>query len=179
MKSLILTVFLMLIFLPACEEQSSSNTQKNVLSERERMSKINQLLVNSQIDLSDMDSTLPYEQVTVNLDKYLYASSGSVEIIARKRGILLNNNKVITSIRVFIKTPDSKTNKTYSVLFDKKMLIKSVLLGFNLSVVSILKDESDDTIIEFSALVREKGQPAKRVEAFKVQMENNQLTLLQ
>ena len=174
-----LKYFLILIFLPACENQSSNNTQKNALSEQERMAKINQLLVNSKIDISDMDNKLPYEQAIVKLDKYLYASSGSVEITARKRGVLLNNNKVITSIRVFIKNPDSKTNRTYSVLFDGKTLIHSVLLGLNLSVVSILKDESDTAIIEFSALVREKGQPAKRVQTFKVQMENDQLTLLQ
>lgn len=178
MNPLILIGFFIFIFLPACGEQSSGNTKQNALSEKESTAKINQLLVNSQIDLSYIDSELPYEQATVKLDKYLYAFSGSVEVIARKRGVLLNNNKVITSIRVFIKNPNSKTNRTYAVLFDGKTILHSVLLGSNLSVVSIIQDESDDSIIEFSALVRKEGQPAKRVQTFKVQIKNDQLIFL-
>ncbi len=178
-KYKILIIFF-IIFSSCDDSKSGKNTGKNTLSEKETIAKIKKTLINSKINLSQLDSALPYNLKIVKLDQHLYAFSGSVELTARRRGLLWENGKVLTSLRVFINTTEEKTNKTYATLFDEKAkkMINFVLLGSNLSVVSVIESESDDSIIEFSALVREGGRPAKKVKTFKVEIKNNKLTLL-
>ncbi len=193
MKSAVLFVFLSTLFF-ACENNGEIQRADQSLSEKERSAKIESILQNCQITISDIDNTLQYNEDTVKLDQYFMAFSGSTRIRVRKRGVLLENNKVVTSLSVSGDDNTTNTapstgastyvairNTVYVALFDgtEKKLINSHSLGSYLSVVSVIADESDSSIIEISALVRSASAPASEIKTFRIELTEDTFTILE
>ena len=188
----IISILFLLNSIIACGD---TQTVHRSLTEKEKKAKIKEILKQSQITISEIDETLSYNENTVTLNKYFNASSGATYIRVRKRGVLLDGNKLITSFSISGggrgnggKTTTSPTpgsyfvpnSDTYAGLFDgnKKKLISTHLLGSYLSVVSIVENRSDSSVIEISALVREAGAPASKIQTFQVTIENNTIKSL-
>ncbi len=96
--TIVTAVFFMLSLTTACEE--GAQTVHQSLSEKERLNKIKNLLTLCQITVSEIDSTLSYEEDTVTLNKNFTAYSGSTVIRVRTRGVLLSGNKVLTGLSI-------------------------------------------------------------------------------
>ncbi len=149
--------------------------------QRQQETKINAFLIGSQVSLSKIDNTLQYNEETVELDKNLNAFSGSTRVTVRKRGILLEDNKILTTLIVYTKIDyTSRTyvlpkNPVYVVLFDgdNKELISAALLGPYLSVISLLPDSSNT--FNISALFRQVngGQFTSELKSFTANIEDD------
>ena len=178
MKTILITfLFLSISFMPACRKKSDSDTI--TADEKETEAKIENLLIGCQITISELDSSLQHESDIVKLDNTLVAFSESVLIAARKRGVLLDNNKIVTTLNIYIKKEGQVAHDTYVALFDgnAKNLLSSILMSSYLSVLSVLKNKSDNSLIDIDALVREQGKPADKIQKFQVRVENDTITL--
>jgi hypothetical protein len=172
-----------LVFVFSCGKKT--NPTKALIEEKKSEAKIKELLTGCQVNISEIDSTLPQTD-SVKLDKTLVAFSSSIGIFVRNRGVLLEDNQVVTSLNIRVKTQSGSAKKTYIGLFNgrEKKLLSSVFIGSHVDVISITK-ESDSTtkesnsITTVDALIREPGKPASKIQTFKVKTENNIVSLIQ
>ena len=178
---LILILLLFFNFLSGCDDRQATDLVSE-MSEEKREIKIKNLLIGCQVKISSLDSTFLYDEDQITLDKQLSAFSGSTNLFARKRGVLLDNSRVITSLSVrdISRSEVFGANKVYMALFDgkAKKLLSSVFIGGNISVISILQDSSKEYLIGVDAIVRQGEQPAKEVRHFDIEVKNNTITLL-
>ena len=164
-----------------------SPAKRNPAEQKKQEAKINTFLIGSQITISKIDNTLQYNEERVKLDKNLRAFSGSTRIAVRKRGALLDDNKILTTLTVYTKTDYTNDtyvppeNPVYVALFDgeKKELISATLLGTHLSVISVLQDESDNSVIEIAAFPRtvSSEQPTSEIKDFVVKLKGDVITI--
>ena len=167
-----------IIFISACGNKNKGDPNA-IVDEKELEAKIKALLVGCEINISELDNTLQTTD-TLKLDDTLYASSRVARVYVRNRGVLVNENHVVTSVNVRKgNVKEGLPRSVYVALFDGKgkKLLSSVPLGPHFDVLSILKDKSDDTIVLVDALVREQGQPAKKIQIFKVKVMDGTLAL--
>lgn len=176
---LLVLLFFIISLTPACGKKSDSG--KITVDEEKTEAKIKNLLFDCQIKISEINNTLQYETDIVKLNDSLSAFSGSIKVVVRNRGVLLDNNKVITSFNIHEIKDEQIIYNTYIGLFDgdAKKLLSFVLIGPYLSVISVLKNKSDNSLIDVDALVREQGKPAKKIQKFQIKVENNTITTLQ
>ena len=165
-----------LVFAFSCGKKA--DPKKTLAEEKEEEAKIKELLIGCQITLSEIDDTLQPAD-PVKLDKTLVAFSGSVGVFVRNRGVLLENNQVVTSLNIRTKTQAGGAKKTYIGLFNggKKTLLSSAFIGAYFDVISITKEKN--SIINVDVLVREPGKPASKIQTFKVKTESNTISLIQ
>ncbi|MDE0119784.1 MAG: hypothetical protein OXM55_07240 [Bdellovibrionales bacterium] len=162
-----------------CDDSPVSKVDPVVQKQQE--AKISTFLRGAQINLSKIDNTLQYQEETVELNQNFKAFSGSTRLAVRKRGFLLEDNKIITTLTVYTKIDyTSRTyvlpkNPVYAVLFDgnSKELISAALLGPYLSVISVLPDDSNT--FNISALSRQVNgeQFTSNVKNFTVNIEED------
>ena len=163
--------------LTACENDGKKGAGTKSATGKPQLVTVRKWLSSSQITLSEIDSTKTFTKNTVVLSDKLIAKSGAVTIIARKRGVLLDSNRVVSSIRIRGEGYD----KTWLALFDgsKKRLISAVFLGTRTDVFFIKPDASDSAVIEVSATVRTgDNTPASKIQNFKAKVEGNKIRLL-
>ena len=162
-----------------------STAKRNPAEQKKQEAKINTFLISSQITISKIDNTLQYNEERVKLDKNLRAFSGSTRIAVRKRGALLDDNKILTTLTVYTKTDYTNDtyvppeNPVYVALFDgeKKELISATLLGTHLSVISVV--QLDDSVIEIAAFPRTVSleQPTSEIKDFVVKLKGDVITI--
>ena len=167
-----------IIFISSCGKKI--DPKKALATEKKQESKIKDLLIGCQINISEIDNTLQATDL-VKLDKNLFAFSNSSGIFVRKRGVLLDDNQVVTSLNIRNRTEERPTKNTYIALFDgkEKKLLSSVLIGSHFDVISVIKERANNSIVKVDALVREQGQPASKTQSFKVKIEGSTISLLQ
>ena len=178
-----------LVFMLSCDsEKSISLTKEDIVEDEKHKIQIKSFLTNCQITLSTLSGAAKlsgYSEGTIKLNEQLMGFSGSVRIFARVRGVLLENSRVLTSLKVYYgsspSAPAQRIYDTYASLFNgtTKKLIGSVFLGTGLDVISVLKKnaESEDDLIVIDALFREKGQPASEIKKFTIKVEGETITL--
>ena len=169
-------------FIFGCGEPSS---KISTATRKKQESKISALLTEAQINLSNIDNTLQYDAELVKLDKNLKGFSGSTRITLRKRGILLEDNKILTTLTVHTKIDyTSRTyvlpkDPVYIILFDgdRKEVISATLLGPYLSVISLIPDSLNS--FNISALLRQvNGENfTSKVKSFTVTLKEDTLVV--
>ena len=122
---------------------------------------------------SEINATLPDTAIT--LSKGLSGFTGSFRIVARKQGILLDDNKVLTTFEAFEKAEAQIQHSTYAVLIDgnTKKLLHALSLGSDLSVIDVFK--KSDTSFGVDALVRESGKPVNKTKTFSLTIKDNRI----
>lgn len=182
MKLILLIAFLFSInLMVSCSSKKDSGalSPKEIADEEKRVSQIKSLLVNCQITLSELNSqSLNYGEGVIKLNEKLAGFSGSTQAVARIRGILLKNNRVLTSIKIYYGSGRQMFD-TYAALFDgtTKKLVSSVLLGTYLDVISVIKKNPAGSLVGIDALVREEGKAANKIKEFTINVKDNTITL--
>ena len=175
---LISLVFLSMSLVLACGETKPKNAPKDKKSQAQQEATIKSLLIGCQFKFADIHNSLPGNEAKLGTN--FTAFSGSTQVFVRQRGVLLDDNKVVTSVNVHTGTGGTKVKNTYIALFDgtAKRLINSLFIGSYLSVLSVVVDESDNSVIKIDALVREAEQPASKIQSFTVKVQSNTIILL-
>ena len=182
MKLILLITFLFNInFMVSCgsKKDAGALSPAEIANEKKRESQIKSLLVNCQITLSELNNqSLNYDEDIIKLNKQLAGFSGSTQAVARIRGILLKNNRVLTSVKVYYGSGRQMFD-TYAALFDgtTKKLVSSVLLGTYLDVISVIKKDSAGSSVGIDALVREEGKTANKIKEFTISVKDNTIAL--
>ena len=184
MKLVLVIVFLFNIgFMLSCGSKNNSGapSKEEIANEKKRKGQIKSLLIDCQITLSELSGMAKlsdYNESTIKLNKQLAGFSGSVHVVARVRGVLLENSRVLTSLKVYYGS-DQRTYDTYAALFDgtTKKLISSVFLGARLDAISVFKKSSGGGLIGIDALVREEGKPASEIKEFTIEVEDKTIAL--
>ena len=169
-------LFLFLVslsFITSCGDSSKSNQNTLEKEQRETEEKIKTLLTGFSFKPSEINATLP--DTTITLSKGLSGFADSIRIVARKQGILLDGNKVLTTFEAFEKGQEQTQHSTYAVLIEgnTKKILHTLSLGSGLSVIDIFK--KNDTSFGVDALMRESGKPVNKVKTFLLTIKDNRI----
>ena len=160
-------------FIISCGDTSKSNQNTLEKEQIETEKKIKTLLTGLSFKPSEINATLP--DTAVILSNGLSGSIGSFRIVARKQGVLLNGNKILTTFEAFEKIEAQIQHSTYAVLIDgnTKKLIHALSLGVDLSVIDIFK--KTETSFGVDALIRESGKPVNKIKNILLTIKDNRI----
>lgn len=173
MIKFLLSFLISLSFITSCGDSSKSNQN---ISEKEQIEierQIQTSLNGLSFKPSELNPSLP--EAVMTLSKELSGSIGFLRIVARKQGVLPDNNKILTTFEAFEKMEEQHQHSTYAVLIEEntKKILHALSLGSGLSVIDVYK--KSDSLFGIDALVRESGKPVNKTKTFLLTIKDNRI----